>query len=213
MALSGGIDSSVVGALAVRAVGPERVLGLLLPERDSSAVTNRLGAAIVENLGVEALTEDITPILADPALFDRNHPDLSAWSCGQHAAHAVMVAQTIVDRIEGNLAEPSQNQEEATPELAHRVLSAGRFPRGSATSPTDVHPESRPREEFQPLLPAAIESWGRIQARADELPACPARYPHFRLGYLTSVEWVRMCAVHTAHHLAIVHDISDQELS
>ena len=34
VALSGGVDSSVVAALAVRAVGPDRVLGLLLPERD-----------------------------------------------------------------------------------------------------------------------------------------------------------------------------------
>jgi hypothetical protein len=119
-----------------------------------------------------------------------------------------MVAQTIADRIEGNLAEPTRNQGETTHDLAHRVLSAGRFPRGSATSPPDVHPESRPREDFQPLLRAAIESWGRIRARADELPACAARDLHSRLGYLTSTEWVRMCAVHTAHHLALVNDIS-----
>jgi len=147
--------------------------------------------------------------LADPDLFDRADSELSGWSCGQHAAHAVMVAQTIADRIEGNLAEPTRKAEETTPELAHRVLSAGRFPRGSATSPSEVHPESRPREEFQPLLPAAIESWGRVRARADELPSCAARYLHFRLGYLTCTEWVRMCAIHTAHHLSLIHDISD----
>ena len=34
--LSGGIDSSVVGALAARALGPERVVGLMMPEADSS---------------------------------------------------------------------------------------------------------------------------------------------------------------------------------
>ena len=33
--VSGGIDSSVVAALAARALGPERVLALLMPERDS----------------------------------------------------------------------------------------------------------------------------------------------------------------------------------
>ena len=33
--LSGGIDSSVSAALAVRAFGPSRVVGLLMPERDS----------------------------------------------------------------------------------------------------------------------------------------------------------------------------------
>ena len=36
VAISGGIDSSVCAALCARAVGPERVLGLLLPEQDSS---------------------------------------------------------------------------------------------------------------------------------------------------------------------------------
>ena len=36
VAISGGIDSSVCSALAVRALGPERVFALILPERDSS---------------------------------------------------------------------------------------------------------------------------------------------------------------------------------
>ena len=36
VAMSGGIDSSVSAALSVRALGAERVYGLLLPERDSS---------------------------------------------------------------------------------------------------------------------------------------------------------------------------------
>ena len=36
VAISGGIDSSASVSLAVRALGPERVFGLILPERDSS---------------------------------------------------------------------------------------------------------------------------------------------------------------------------------
>src|SRR5690348_8655015 len=35
VAMSGGIDSSVCAALAVQALGPERVFGLIMPERDS----------------------------------------------------------------------------------------------------------------------------------------------------------------------------------
>ena len=35
VAISGGIDSSVSFALAVRALGPDRILGLILPEQDS----------------------------------------------------------------------------------------------------------------------------------------------------------------------------------
>ncbi|HKL20411.1 MAG TPA: hypothetical protein VJ904_01320, partial [Tichowtungia sp.] len=63
VALSGGIDSSVVGALCVRAVGRDRVLGLLLPEKDSSDETRKLSRMIAEHLGVEYDETDITDIL------------------------------------------------------------------------------------------------------------------------------------------------------
>ncbi len=63
VALSGGIDSSVVGALCVRALGAERVFGLLLPEKDSSAETLRLSRLIVDHLGIEAEHHDITEML------------------------------------------------------------------------------------------------------------------------------------------------------
>lgn len=63
VALSGGIDSSVVGALCVRALGAERVFGLLLPEKDSSADTLRLSRLIVDHLGIAAEYRDITEML------------------------------------------------------------------------------------------------------------------------------------------------------
>jgi len=63
VALSGGIDSSVVGALCVRAVGRDRVLGLLLPEKDSSDETRKLSRMIAEHLGVEYHETEITDIL------------------------------------------------------------------------------------------------------------------------------------------------------
>jgi len=157
---------------------------------------------------IEQQWASIRENLADPALFDRSDPDVSEWSCGQQAGHAVMVAQTIADRIEGNLADPDRNRDERPPDVALRVLSAGRFTRGSAEAPPEVRPESLAREDFLTLLETAVESWSRIGARAEELPACAARYPHFRLGFLTSTEWVRMCAIHTGHHLALVRDIA-----
>jgi len=63
VALSGGIDSSVVGALAVRALGKERVFGLLMPELDSSRETLLLSRSLVDHLGIAHALEDITPIL------------------------------------------------------------------------------------------------------------------------------------------------------
>ena len=43
LGLSGGIDSSVVAALCARSLGPERVLALFMPERDSSGDSLRMG--------------------------------------------------------------------------------------------------------------------------------------------------------------------------
>ncbi|MCX5660262.1 MAG: NAD(+) synthase [Planctomycetota bacterium] len=64
VALSGGIDSSVVGALAVRAVGAGRVMGLLMPERDSSPETLGLSRSLAKSQGIENVVhEDITPML------------------------------------------------------------------------------------------------------------------------------------------------------
>lgn len=63
VALSGGIDSSVSAALAVRAVGPKKVYGLLLPERDSSAASTRLAQKLVAKLGIDHEVFDIAPAL------------------------------------------------------------------------------------------------------------------------------------------------------
>jgi NAD+ synthase len=69
--LSGGIDSSVVAALAVRAVGNQRVLGLLMPDLASSDDSLRLGQMMAATLGVEAVIEDIAPILAAAGCYER----------------------------------------------------------------------------------------------------------------------------------------------
>jgi NAD+ synthase len=69
--LSGGIDSSVVAALCVRALGRERVLGLLMPERDSSDDALRLGRMLVEHLGIRHEIENIAPALEGLGCYSR----------------------------------------------------------------------------------------------------------------------------------------------
>src|SRR5687767_7283165 len=63
VAISGGIDSSVSAALCVRAVGSERVYGLLLPERDSSERSTARGQILAEHLGIAHEVCDIAPTL------------------------------------------------------------------------------------------------------------------------------------------------------
>src|ERR1043165_6822056 len=63
VAISGGIDSSVVAALSVRALGKEKVFGLMMPERDSAIETLDLSRGLAEHLGIQHAHEDISSIL------------------------------------------------------------------------------------------------------------------------------------------------------
>jgi NAD+ synthase len=63
VALSGGVDSSLTAALCVRALGRERVFGLLMPDRDSSPETWRLSRQVADDLGIDSELVDITAIL------------------------------------------------------------------------------------------------------------------------------------------------------
>ncbi len=71
--VSGGVDSSVVVALATRALGKERVLALLMPERDSSPASLELGMMLAKHLGIESLVENIRPTLEGAGCYDRQN--------------------------------------------------------------------------------------------------------------------------------------------
>ena len=71
LGLSGGIDSSVAAALCVRALGKERVLGLFMPEADSSGDALRLGLVIADSLQINTVLEDIGPILSAARCYQR----------------------------------------------------------------------------------------------------------------------------------------------
>lgn len=87
--LSGGVDSSVVAALAVRAVGKERVLAVFMPERDSSDDALRLGRIVARDLEVESVVEDIAPALEGLGCYARQVDAIRAvfpnygdgWKC------------------------------------------------------------------------------------------------------------------------------------
>ncbi len=61
--ISGGVDSAVVLALAVRAFGAGRVTAVMMPEKDSDPVSERLARALASQFGVEPVLENITPAL------------------------------------------------------------------------------------------------------------------------------------------------------
>ncbi|MCX6835046.1 MAG: NAD(+) synthase [candidate division Zixibacteria bacterium] len=83
--ISGGIDSSVCIALCARALGPNRVIGIMMPETDSSPESERLARKLSEKFGFETLKEDISGGLAGLGCYQRRDeairmvfPDYSA---------------------------------------------------------------------------------------------------------------------------------------
>lgn len=71
VAMSGGIDSSVVAALAARALGAGRVFGLLMPDKDSADETLPLSSGLARHLGIEFLHEDVTALLEAVGCYRR----------------------------------------------------------------------------------------------------------------------------------------------
>jgi NAD+ synthase len=71
VALSGGIDSSVSLGLAVKAIGPERVFTLLMPERHSSDETLDLSTSVADAFKVDRAYENISGILEALGFYQR----------------------------------------------------------------------------------------------------------------------------------------------
>ena len=69
--VSGGVDSAVTLALTARALGPERVLALALPERESSSTSLSLASRWAADLGVEFVVEDLTSALEGLGCYRR----------------------------------------------------------------------------------------------------------------------------------------------
>jgi NAD+ synthase/NAD+ synthase (glutamine-hydrolysing) len=63
LGLSGGIDSSLVAAIAAEAVGPENVLGVMMPSPYSSPSSIDDSLKLAETLGVRTLTLPISPVM------------------------------------------------------------------------------------------------------------------------------------------------------
>jgi NAD+ synthase len=69
--ISGGIDSSVVLSLAVKALGPEKVIGLMMPERDSDARSEVLARELAQSLHVRTFSEVMSPALQGLGCYQR----------------------------------------------------------------------------------------------------------------------------------------------
>ena len=86
--LSGGIDSALACALAAEALGPQNVLAIRLPYRDSSPDSLAHAQLVIDTFGVQSITYWITPMIAP--LFE-HFPGMSQVRRGNVMARMRMI--------------------------------------------------------------------------------------------------------------------------
>ena len=87
--ISGGVDSAVSATLAVRALGAENVIGVRLPYRTSSADSMEHAQTLIESLGIESRTVDISGAVDG---YLAHEPDADGARCGNVMARTRMIA-------------------------------------------------------------------------------------------------------------------------
>jgi NAD+ synthase len=69
--ISGGIDSSVCAALCARALGPTKVLGIMMPEKESAGESKTLAQKLGDKFGFETILENISGGLEGMGCYNR----------------------------------------------------------------------------------------------------------------------------------------------
>lgn len=101
--ISGGIDSSVTLALAVKAYGAERVTGIMLPEKDSSSESKELALNLASKFGVQTIEEDITGALTGFGCYTRRDEAVKAVFPEYNSDHYKMKISLNQESIKHNL--------------------------------------------------------------------------------------------------------------
>jgi NAD+ synthase (glutamine-hydrolysing) len=85
---SGGVDSAVTAFLAARALGPKNVIAVRMPYRTSSAESNAHGQLVIDTLGAEGRTVDIS---AAVDAYLQHEPDADPARRGNVMARVRMI--------------------------------------------------------------------------------------------------------------------------
>lgn len=135
VALSGGIDSSVVAALCVAALGSERVFGLHMPERESSDDTLMLSRMVSDSLGIDSTLEEISPVLDAVRCYERRD-DAIRMVCPEYGAgyRSKIVLPSVIDSDSFRLysvvvlaPDGTQTKHRLTPEAYLGIVAATNF--------------------------------------------------------------------------------------
>jgi NAD+ synthase len=135
LGLSGGVDSSVCAALGARALGPERVLGILMPERESSSDSLELGRLAAESVGIPTVVEDITGILDAAGCYTRRDEAIRSlipeygpgWRCKVMLPSVISSDQYRIFSVIGQAPDGTQRRARVTSSTYLELIAATSF--------------------------------------------------------------------------------------
>jgi len=135
LGLSGGVDSSVCAALCARAFGPERVLALLMPERESSPDSLELGRLAADSTGIPVLVEDIAGVLDAAGCYSRRDAAIRAlipeygdgWRCKLSLPSVVESDRYRIFTVVAQAPDGTQRRARVTPSAYLELIAATSF--------------------------------------------------------------------------------------
>lgn len=153
LGISGGIDSSVVLALCVRAFGPERVVALMLPEGESSPDSELLAQMLAEHYGLQTvIKEDISGALEGFGCYQRRNeaiqrlfPDFGAGWGAKIALPGNLLEQDTLNIFYLTVTNPAGETftKRLPPSEYYQIVAASNFKQRSRMSMLYYHAELR----------------------------------------------------------------------
>ena len=98
--LSGGLDSSLIATLCVKALGSKNVFGIILPEKESNPDSVILAKNLAEQLGIDTKIVDITNTLESLDVYKIKNEIIRKYfsTFNEKSKYRIVVPQDLIDR-------------------------------------------------------------------------------------------------------------------
>ena len=152
LGVSGGVDSAVVLGLAVRALGAERLVALLLPEMESSPESATLARRVCRQFDVEPIVEDVTGPLIGYGCYRRRDEAVKAIFPEYDSTYKLKITlpSGLLDRDTLNVfsatiisPEGEEKKKRLRPEQLRQIVAASNFKQRSRAAMLYYHAELR----------------------------------------------------------------------
>ncbi len=154
------------------------------------------------------LVERMRELAGEPEarLFQRVER-VSAWSVADHLAHLAKSNQAMAGAIRSLLAPGSGQAARGLTLVGRAVLATGWIPRGAGKAPESTRPQVESGDQLRCELDESRKTVLELEAVLPEIETATGRVAHFAFGGLAAMQWMRVMAIHTRHHLKIIDAI------